>query len=72
MSNQPRATVLCVDDEVRSLETLERTLDEAFDVITARSADEAMSLLESNRVHAVLCDQRMPGQTGVEFLIAVR
>lgn len=67
-----RATVLCIDDEVRSLETLERTLDEDFDVLTASSAEQALELLGQHRVHAVLCDQRMPGQTGVEFLIQVR
>jgi len=72
MGGMQRATVLCVDDEIRSLETLERTLDEEFDVLTATSASEAMALLEKHPVHAVLCDQRMPEETGVEFLIRVR
>ena len=67
-----RPTVLCVDDEIRSLETLERTLDEEFDVLTAGSADEAMALLERNDVQAILCDQRMPDKTGVELLTEVR
>ncbi|MDI3323303.1 sigma-54 dependent transcriptional regulator [Pontibacterium granulatum] len=67
-----RPTVLCVDDEIRSLETLERTLDEEFDVLTASSADEAMALLERNDVQAILCDQRMPDKTGVAFLTEVR
>lgn len=67
-----RPTVLCVDDEIRSLETLERTLDEEFDVLTASSADEAMALLEHNEVQAILCDQRMPDKTGVAFLTEVR
>ncbi|WP_370280864.1 sigma-54-dependent transcriptional regulator [Pontibacterium sp.] len=67
-----RPTVLCVDDEIRSLETLERTLDEEFDVLTASSADEAMALLERNDVQAILCDQRMPDKTGVELLTEVR
>ena len=35
MPTSTRPVVLCVDDEVRSLETLERTLDEEFDVLTA-------------------------------------
>ncbi|KEA65677.1 Hydrogenase transcriptional regulatory protein HoxA [Marinobacterium lacunae] len=72
MYQNPRATVLCVDDEIRSLETLERTLDEEFDVLTASSAEQAMALLEEYPVHAVLCDQRMPDETGVEFLARVR
>ena len=67
-----RPTVLCVDDEIRSLETLERTLDEEFDVLTASDADQAMALLAQHEVQAILCDQRMPGKTGVEFLTEVR
>ena len=69
---EPRPLVLCVDDEIRSLEALERTLDEEFDVITASSAEQAMTLLEQQAVQAILCDQRMPGTTGVEFLGQVR
>ena len=72
MDFENRPTVLCVDDEIRSLETLERTLDEEFDVLTASSADEAMALLELNEVQAILCDQRMPDKTGVAFLTEVR
>jgi len=72
MALSKRPTVLCVDDEVRSLETLERTLDEEFDVLTATDAEQALTLLEQNTVHAVLCDQRMPGKTGVELLTEVR
>lgn len=72
MLTRTRPTVLCVDDEIRSLETLERTLDEEFNVITATDADQAMALLEQHNVQAILCDQRMPGRTGVEFLTDVR
>lgn len=67
-----RHTILCVDDELRSLETLERTLDEEFDVICANSAAEALAVLETRTVAAVICDQRMPGMKGVELLIRVR
>ena len=67
-----RPVVLCVDDEQRSLETLERTLDEEFDVICSRSANEALEVLAQQPVTAVLCDQRMPGISGVDLLIQVR
>ena len=71
MPTSTRPVVLCVDDEVRSLETLERTLDEEFDVLTANSAQEALRLLEDNDVQVILCDQRMPDRTGVELLTEV-
>ncbi len=67
-----RPTILCVDDEQRSLEALERTLDEEFDVICASSAYEALEILEHQPISAVVCDQRMPGMSGVELLIQVR
>jgi two-component system response regulator HupR/HoxA len=65
-------TVLVVDDEPRSLETLRRTLEEEFEVLTAESAEQAERLLEQKWVQAILCDQRMPGETGVDFLARVR
>ena len=64
--------VLVVDDEVRSQEALRRTLEEEFTVFTAGSADEAGALLEREFVHILLCDQRMPGRSGVDFLKEVR
>jgi two-component system response regulator HupR/HoxA len=65
-------TVLVVDDEPRSLETLRRTLEEEFEVLTASSAAEAEGILEREWIQVVLCDQRMPDETGVEFLSRVR
>lgn len=65
-------TVLVVDDEVRSQDAMRRTLDEDFTVFTASSADEARGLLERQPVSVILCDQRMPGMTGVSFLKEVR
>ena len=63
--------VLVVDDELRSQEALRRTLEEDFDVLCASSADEGMALLEREQASAgiriVLCDQRMPGTTGVQW-----
>jgi two-component system response regulator HupR/HoxA len=65
-------TVLVVDDEVRSQDAMRRLLDEEFAVLTASGADDARTLLERHDVHVILCDQRMPGLTGVEFLKEVR
>ena len=65
-------TVLVVDDEVRSQDPMRRTLDEEFTIFTASSADEARGLLQRQPVSVILCDQRMPGMTGVNFLKEVR
>lgn len=64
--------VLVIDDEVRSQEALRRVLSEDFEVLCASNAAEAEVLLEQEMVHAILCDQRMPGMQGVDFLQMVR
>ncbi|MBL8487680.1 MAG: sigma-54-dependent Fis family transcriptional regulator [Rhodocyclaceae bacterium] len=65
-------TVLVVDDEIRSQEALRRTLEEDFEVFTASSAGEAETVMAREWVQIILCDQRMPGTTGVQFLKHVR
>ena len=64
--------VLVVDDETRSLDSIRRNLEEDFRILTASSADEARGLLERHEVSVILCDQRMPGTSGVKFLKEVR
>ena len=64
--------VLVVDDEARSLDAIRRNLDEDFTILTASGADEARALLELHEVSVILCDQRMPGTSGVSFLKEVR
>jgi two-component system response regulator HupR/HoxA len=73
MNAAPRLpTVLVVDDEVRSQDAMRRTLEEDFSVLTASGADDARQQLERHEVNVILCDQRMPGLTGVLFLKEVR
>jgi two-component system response regulator HupR/HoxA len=64
--------VLVVDDETRSLDSIRRNLEEDFRILTASSADDARGLLERHEVSVILCDQRMPGTSGVKFLKEVR
>lgn len=70
MSELP--TILVVDDEVRGLESLVRILEDDFDVKTASNTYDAESILGREWVQVILCDQRMPGISGVEFLKQVR
>jgi two-component system response regulator HupR/HoxA len=65
-------SILIVDDEPRSIETLERILNEDFDVHTANSAKDALLILQQEWIQVVLCDQRMPDVTGVEFCTDIR
>ncbi|MDR2220094.1 MAG: sigma-54 dependent transcriptional regulator [Methylobacillus sp.] len=70
MSTLP--TVLVIDDEIRSQEALRRTLEEDFTVFAASGANEGRTIMERESVQVVLCDQRMPEITGVEFLKEAR
>lgn len=67
-----RPTILVVDDEVLSLETLKRILDEHFEVRTASNTKDAEKILEEDWIQVILSDQRMPDETGVDFLARVR
>ncbi|HJV86656.1 MAG TPA: sigma-54 dependent transcriptional regulator [Noviherbaspirillum sp.] len=65
-------TVLVIDDEPRSQDAIRRTLEEDFNVITAGAADDGRDMMARYHVSVILCDQRMPGTTGVQFLKEVR
>ncbi len=65
-------TVLIVDDEPRSLEALRRILEDDFTVRTAATIAEAEAILANDWVQIILCDQRMPETSGVEFLKTVQ
>ena len=66
-------TVLLVDDEPQILETSAYILaHEGYQVLTARSAEEAMALLERTQPHALLLDVKMPGMSGYELCRLIR
>jgi two-component system C4-dicarboxylate transport response regulator DctD len=67
------AAILVVDDEdaLRQLVALRLRLL-GHEVVTARSVDEAIDVLEGQPLGAVLSDLRMPGATGLDLLAYVR
>ena len=65
-------SILVVDDEPRSLESIERILGERFEVFTAVNTEDAEKILKKQWIQVLLCDQRMPEMTGVEFSEKVR
>lgn len=67
-----RFSILCVDDEPENVQMLMRVLRDTYDVFGASSGPEALELLKTQKIHAVIADQRMPEMTGLEFLHRVR
>ena len=67
------ATVLVIDDDPSVRDSLAAFLvDYDYRVLTAPSADAAWPELENNHVDAVICDLRMPGTNGIEWLEQVK
>lgn len=74
-SNETAAqdTVLLVDDEENILRSLARELmDMPYGLLTATSADQALDIMQSQRVAVIISDQRMTGTPGTELLAHVR
>ncbi len=68
-----RKTLLLVDDDADALDLLHGVLaQDGYQVLTARSAAEALELLALNDVQVIVCDQRMPAMSGSQFLDLVR
>ena len=63
-----RATVLCVDDEERILRSLRMLFRSRYEVLATTSGQEALRILCSRPVHALISDQRMPEMLGVDLL----
>jgi DNA-binding NtrC family response regulator len=69
-----KETILIVDDEIDMLQLLKRSVGADLDclVVTASSAEEALTILQERPVDLVLADIRMPGMDGMELLAHIR
>jgi len=64
--------ILVVDDDPLVLRFLQQALTSDYEVFTATTALEAEKLLESHECKVLVCDDRMPGERGLDFLIRLR
>jgi DNA-binding NtrC family response regulator len=60
--------IMIVDDEPANLRLLERLFRQDYNVITAESGEEALSLLAQHDTALLITDQRMPNMSGLELL----
>ncbi|MEL7003882.1 MAG: response regulator, partial [Bacteroidota bacterium] len=63
--------ILYVDDEESNLQGFKSIYFTEYNVITAISGKEALTILEQQEIHLIITDQKMPEMTGVEFLSQV-
>lgn len=66
-------TILIVDDEKNYLLVLKELLgEEGYEVVTAQSASEALSIFQESEPDLVITDMKMPGMSGMELLSALK
>ncbi|WP_339485381.1 response regulator [Pseudomonas sp. EL_65y_Pfl2_R95] len=70
MSNLPR--IMFVDDEERILRSLAVQFRRQYEVLTESDPHRALQRLETEPVHILVSDQRMPQMTGAELLAQAR
>jgi CheY-like chemotaxis protein len=72
-TEERRARLLVVDDEVLNRELMRRVLGRAYEIEQAEGAFEARAILErrAHDIGLILCDQQMPILLGTDFAYEV-
>ncbi len=63
-----KASILIVDDQKETLNSLRRIFQREYTVFTALSGAEGLEIIGRNKITVILSDQRMPEMDGVTFL----
>lgn len=72
INNQPRRTLLLVDDEPANLQLLSAQLRGEYHVLVAKSGEQALRRLKDNVVDLVVLDIVMPDMNGYGVLMAMK
>ncbi|MDN3203169.1 response regulator [Algoriphagus sediminis] len=70
-SKTEKIRILYVDDEENNLQAFKATFRRDYKILLAISAKEAKDVLSENEIDIIITDQRMPEETGVEFLESI-
>ncbi len=68
----PRPLILVADDDPGIHEAFQAALGASYDLLQARSGQEALTILAARDVNLILLDIRMPGMDGIEVLRQMR
>ncbi|TXE06980.1 response regulator [Algoriphagus aquimarinus] len=68
---QEKIKILYVDDEENNLQAFKATFRRDYAIFLAIDANTARETLKTQVVDIIITDQRMPGETGVEFLESI-
>lgn len=65
--------VLYIDDDQINIELFEIVFSEKFEIQTGISGNEGLKILDSNpAIDVIVSDMKMPGMSGLEFIIKAR
>ncbi len=65
--------ILYIDDETNNLISFKAAFRFRYSIYTATNTDEAREILRVNPdIRVIFCDQRMPGEKGIDFLHRIR
>lgn len=65
-------SILYVDDEILNIEVFKATFSDVCNILVAQDTKTACEILQNNTISVVITDQRMPGETGIEFIERVK
>ncbi len=63
--------ILIIDDEPGNRRMMTTALEDEFEIVTAGNGEEGLSRLDGG-LSVILCDERMPGMSGIEVLRQAR
>ncbi|RZK21978.1 MAG: hybrid sensor histidine kinase/response regulator [Flavobacterium sp.] len=67
----PSVRVLYIDDEENNLQAFKASFRRLYEIYTAISAAEGLKILQNVNIQVIICDQKMPNTTGVEFFKSI-
>ncbi len=67
-----KRSLLYIDDERQNLVAFKNVFSDEFEVYTALDTKVGYDLVKEHRIKLIVADQRMPGETGVQFLARIR
>ncbi|MFZ5944959.1 MAG: LytTR family transcriptional regulator DNA-binding domain-containing protein [Bacillota bacterium] len=63
------AKILLVDDEIKVINSLKRVLKkDEYEILTATTSEEAIDILNNNKLDMIICDHNMPNMLGTDIL----
>jgi len=65
-------TILYLGDQSVNLDYLQSSFDQKIKIVSAHSGEEGLKILEKQPIQMVIANQKMPGQSGAEFLRKVK